>query len=64
MNRPATVQAFPELTGFAPPDMAWCAYDTSSYDGAPDAGPQIIGWGATEEAALKDYDRALEEFGA
>ena len=54
--RSPTVKAFPDLTGFAPPDSAWAAYDTDTYDGAPDAGRQIVGYGATAEAALADYD--------
>lgn len=32
----------------------WYCVD-DNYDGAPDAGPQIVGWGATEEEAITDY---------
>ena len=33
----------------------WCAYDDDTYDGAPDAGPQIVGHGATEKEAVEDF---------
>jgi hypothetical protein len=49
------VRAFPDLTGYAPASEAWHAYDTNTYDGAPDAGPQIVGHGATAVEALADY---------
>jgi len=39
----------------------WCAYDEDSYDGAEDAGPQLVGWGPTEEIALEDLrDQIME----
>lgn len=34
------------------------------YDGAPDAGFQPIGHGATEEAAIADLREQIEEHGA
>jgi hypothetical protein len=37
-------------------DYDWCAYDASTYDGADDAKGQIVGWGATEEAAVLDFN--------
>jgi hypothetical protein len=33
----------------------WCAYDSVTYDGAEDAGNQIVGWGSTEQAAIEDW---------
>ena len=33
----------------------YAAYDDDTYDGAPDAGPQIVGWGATEQAAIAEF---------
>jgi hypothetical protein len=49
------VRAFPDLTGFAPKGQAWMAYNTQTYDGSPDAGEQIVGWGPSKNAAIKDY---------
>jgi hypothetical protein len=57
--RSATVMAYPDLTGFAPQSERFTAYDSNTYDGAPDAGPQIVGHGATSEEALADYDRLI-----
>ena len=42
-------------------DCTWTAYD-ENYDGAPDAGPQIVGYGNTEEEALREYRLKLMEF--
>lgn len=39
-----------QLSGF----NTWTAYDADRYDGAPDAGPQIVGNGATEREAISD----------
>jgi hypothetical protein len=55
MTRYPSVRAFPDLTGFAPASERWHAYDTDTYDGAPDAGCQIVGIGASEAAAIADY---------
>ena len=49
------IKVLPDLTGFAPADSQWMAYDDSTYDGAPDAGPQVVGFGPTAAAALADY---------
>lgn len=38
----------------------WCAV-TEDYDGAPDAGPQCIGHGRTEEEAIADLKEQLDE---
>lgn len=48
-------QAFPDITGYAPAAEAWHAYDVDTYDGAHDAGPQIVGVGPTAEAAIDDW---------
>lgn len=39
----------------------WAAYDDDTYDGAPDAGPQIVGHGPTEEQAIANYIEQLRE---
>jgi hypothetical protein len=39
----------------------WCAYDEERYDGAPDAGPQIIGWGTTETDAIYEFLVVLDD---
>jgi hypothetical protein len=39
----------------------WAVYDDDTYDGAPDAGPQIVGYGATPEAAMLDFQEQLAE---
>jgi hypothetical protein len=33
----------------------YAAYDDDTYDGAPDAGAQVVGWGATEAEAVADF---------
>lgn len=38
----------------------WCAHD-ENYDGAEDAGPQIVGWGRTEAEAVADYLQLVED---
>lgn len=38
----------------------WEAF-TDNYDGAPDAGPQPYGYGATEEAAIADLKEQLAD---
>lgn len=53
--------AHPDMSGYAPTDMKWMAYDESVYDGAEDAGHQCVGWGATKEAALADYHEHISE---
>jgi len=37
----------------------WCAY-TENYDGAPDAGPQLEGYGGTESSAIDDLIECIE----
>jgi hypothetical protein len=39
----------------------FCAYDEDRYDGAPDAGPQNVGWGRTKDEALSDLCEQLAE---
>ena len=42
--------------------MDWVAYDDNRYDGAPDAGKQIAGQGATLGDAIKDFaEQFIEE---
>jgi hypothetical protein len=36
-------------------DNSYACIDTNEYDGAPDAGPQLIGRGKTEEEARADF---------
>lgn len=43
-----------------PYDNSYCCVD-ENYDGAPDAGPQIVGNGDTEEEAIEDYFEQLNE---
>ncbi len=40
--------------------LDWSCVDTN-YDGAPDAGPQLMGQGRTEQLAIDDYFNQLEE---
>jgi hypothetical protein len=42
-------------------DYDWCAYDSSTYDGAEDAGHQTVGWGPTEEAAVLDFNKQRQD---
>jgi hypothetical protein len=39
----------------------WMAYDDDGYDGAPDAGHQIVGNGPTEQAAIADFQEQWRE---
>lgn len=42
-------------------DFSYAAYDANEYDGAPDAGPQLVGFGKTEEDAKADFmDQRME----
>lgn len=42
-------------------DNSYAAYDENEYDGAPDAGPQLVGFGKTEEEAKADFmDQRME----
>lgn len=50
-----------DLSGFAPMASCWMAYDDSGYDGAPDAGPQTVGRGPTEIAAVLDLVASIIE---
>lgn len=44
------------------PDWNWNAIDDDTYDGAPDSSNRNqVGWGATEEKAIEDLKRILEE---
>jgi hypothetical protein len=36
-------------------EFDWSVVDDDTYDGAPDAGHQIIGWGSTPTKALADF---------
>lgn len=42
-------------------DETWLAYDEDTYDGAPDAAPNPMGWGKTEEEAEADLRHQMEE---
>lgn len=44
---PVTVRTEPLIVG-------WCAVNDRRYDGAPDAGPQQVGFGETEDDAIMD----------
>lgn len=39
----------------------WLAYDRNRYDGAPDAGPQCVGYGTTEDEAILDLMEQIED---
>lgn len=42
--------------------MDWVAYDDNTYDGAPDAGEQLVGQGATLGSAIRDFaEQWIEE---
>jgi hypothetical protein len=42
-------------------DFDWSVIDEDTYDGAPDAGHQIIGHGKTREIAMADYQEQVED---
>jgi ribosomal protein L37AE/L43A len=42
-------------------DFDWAAYDDNTYDGAPDAGKQCVGYGATEQEAIEDFNAQWAE---
>lgn len=42
-------------------DFDWCAYDDDTFDGAADAGRQIVGYGKTEAEAIADFKEQLED---
>jgi hypothetical protein len=39
----------------------WTAYYPDLYDGAPDAGPQFVGYGETEADALRDLAEQMAD---
>lgn len=39
----------------------WSAIDDDRYDGAPDAGPQCVGYGRTEAESIEDLKSQIEE---
>ena len=40
----------------------WCAWDDDNYDGAPDSpNRHMVGYGATEQEAINDLLRIMEE---
>jgi len=39
----------------------YSAVDYDRYDGAPDAGPQRVGWGSTEEEAIAELLAETED---
>lgn len=43
------------------PRWGWMAYDDDKFDGAPDAGRQIVGYGRTKEDALADYREQCDD---
>ena len=42
-------------------DHRFSCIDSNTYDGAPDAGPQVVGYGPTEIDALRDFVNQLED---
>ena len=58
-GRPVLVRV--EETESPFPESRHCAYDDNRYDGAPDAGVQIVGYGETADAAVADLIEQLEE---
>jgi hypothetical protein len=54
------IEAFPDLTGYAPKSEAWHAYDTSTYCGCPDC-HYPVGTGATADEAIADLIEQLED---
>jgi hypothetical protein len=54
------IKAFPDETGYAPPEEAWYAYDEDRYDGVPD-GCCTCGIGPTAEAAIADLLEQMED---
>lgn len=39
----------------------WQAIDSDRYDGALDAGRQLVGWGKTEQEAIHDLKEQIAE---
>jgi hypothetical protein len=51
-----------DVSGFAPRDCRFTAYDDDVYDGAPDSrNRHYIGFGATAAEAVADLQRLLAE---
>lgn len=58
------IQAYPDLTGYAPKSCAWHALDADSYDGAEDTlPPSSVGYGATAAEAIRDLVEIMEDCG-
>ena len=46
------IEAFPDTTGYAPKGETWHAYNCDTYDGAEDAGHQLVGYGENAAEAV------------
>ena len=56
------IRAFADNTGYAPKAERWHAIDMDTYDGAEDAGRQLVGYGSTEREAVLDLiEQLLDE---
>ena len=53
------IVASPDLTGYAPIEERWVAYDADRYDGVPD-GCCTCGIGPTAAAAIRDLLEQME----
>ena len=55
------MRLYTEFRYLAPDAERYAVYDADEYDGAPDAGAQLVGYGATPEEAKADFmDKRLE----
>ena len=57
------LQAHEDCTGYAPRGERWYAIDADTYDGADDAGPQMMGHGSTEKEAMMDLIEQMLDAG-
>jgi hypothetical protein len=54
------IEAFPDLSGYAPRNEAWYAIDTDTYCGCPDC-HYPVGTGATADEAIADLLELMED---
>ena len=58
-----TIVIHPDVTGYAPAEEAWLAYDDDLYDGAEDSRTRgLVGRGATADEAIADLLELLKDW--
>lgn len=60
--RPCPMCGKTDTVRVSPAYYGYNAYCDNCYDGAPDAGPQLDGWGIKPESAILDWNDVVQEW--